>query len=172
MTIKGKERNNMEKETIRCSGCEHCGFLSPLRGSRNSFHCGHPDGSYINKYFREHGIRKMPGFLGYGKPYSREVPVKTSPAWCPRKQERHEKEKQDMNCPQYLGVACIDGYCPRANRDEYLERGMDVPESCNDCPQNRGCEDCYFKGTKYCDKRDTDFKGVVIHENTPDLYEP
>ena len=87
----------MKKETIRCSECKYCGFLSSLRGTRNTFHCGHPDGSYINRYFMEHGIRKAPGFLGFGKPYSRKVPLKTSPAWCPLKQE-----KEGIHCERYL----------------------------------------------------------------------
>jgi hypothetical protein len=25
-------------------------------------------------------------------------------------------------CPEYCGVACIDGSCPIANREEYAER--------------------------------------------------
>ena len=38
-------------------------------------------------------------------------------------------------CGNYCGVECINGYCPIALRDEYMERGMFL---------YRGCEDCYF----------------------------
>ncbi len=141
----------MKKETIRCSECKYCGFLSSLRGTRNTFHCGHPDGSYINRYFMEHGIRKAPGFLGFGKPYSRKVPLKTSPAWCPLKQE-----KEGIHCERYCGIECVNGHCPIACRDELIERGMDVPKNCGDCPERRGCEDCAFNGTDICIKNQTD----------------
>lgn len=82
----------MGKETIRCSGCGYCKSLPSQYGTRNGFICGHPDSAYINTYFKEHGLKKMPGFLGYGKPYSREVPLKTSPAWCPEKQAGEYRE--------------------------------------------------------------------------------
>lgn len=58
-------------------------------------------------------------------------------------------------CKGYCGQACIDGTCPMANRDKYMERGYDVVWSCNECYYYQGCEDCYFgKGgaTEYCDK--------------------
>ena len=42
------------------------------------------------------------------------------------------------------------GYCPIANREEYEERGYDVPKNCNDCYRYEGCEDCYFNGTDMC----------------------
>jgi hypothetical protein len=32
-------------------------------------------------------MSKDPGFLDYGKPWSDEVPIKTSPAWCPKKKK-------------------------------------------------------------------------------------
>lgn len=79
--------------------------------------------------------------------------------------------KENTPCGGYFGVACIDGVCPKANRDDYMERGIPVVENCEDCIFHDGCEDCYFKGTKFCDKRDTEFKGVVIHEHTPELYD-
>ena len=37
---------------------------------------------YIYDYFEEHRMKSMAGFLGFGE---MEVPLKTSPAWCPRK---------------------------------------------------------------------------------------
>lgn len=71
--------------------------------------------------------------------------------------------KEKAQCIDYLGVACIDGMCPKVSSPSI--------ENCEDCHFYGGCEDCYFKGTKFCDKSDTEFKGVVIHENTPDLYD-
>lgn len=55
-------------------------------------------------------------------------------------------------CKQYCGVACIDGSCPKANRDEYEERCYDVIKNCKECHRYKGCEDCYFDGTKDCVK--------------------
>ena len=50
-------------------------------------------------------------------------------------------EKID-HCPCYLGVACINGSCPIANIDEYIEYGCDVVWECSDCTMYRGCKDC------------------------------
>ena len=47
-------------------------------------------------------------------------------------------------CRTYCGVACIDGTCPKANMDEYIERGYDAVRDCAECHYYRGCEDCYF----------------------------
>ena len=33
----------------------------------------------------------MPGFLGYGARYSDAVPIKTAPAWCPKKKAPKDK---------------------------------------------------------------------------------
>ena len=53
-------------------------------------------------------------------------------------------------CKGYCGLSCIDGTCPIANREEYEERGYDVPKSCRYCYRYEGCEDCYFNGTDMC----------------------
>ena len=74
-----------KKEIIKCSGCQHCSGLRPIGNTRTSFTCSHPDQGYINNYFREKRMQKMPGFLGFGARYSDAVPVKTAPAWCPKK---------------------------------------------------------------------------------------
>lgn len=56
-------------------------------------------------------------------------------------------------CQDYCGVACVDGSCPIANREEYAERGYDVVDSCDECHHYRGCDDCCFEGdVKYCHK--------------------
>lgn len=36
-------------------------------------------------------------------------------------------------CNQYVGSACIDGNCPKAHVEEFLERGIDIIKSCNEC---------------------------------------
>lgn len=45
-------------------------------------------------------------------------------------------------CPDYVGVACVDGTCPAANREEYTERCMPVISCCRDCFYYEGCKDC------------------------------
>lgn len=60
-------------------------------------------------------------------------------------------------CDQYTGVNCVNGSCPMANAEEYAERCMDVIRNCEECFFYKGCEDCAFSGTEYCDK---DNKGV------------
>lgn len=74
-------------DKIKCAECEHCKGFRKMSNTRADFSCEHPNKNYIMDYFKDHNIKKMPGFLGFGKPYSSEVPVKTSPAWCPKKQE-------------------------------------------------------------------------------------
>ena len=81
-----------KKDTIKCSGCQHCSGFRPYGNTRTSFTCSHPDQGYIQDYFREKRISKMPGFLGYEARYSDAVPIKTAPAWCPKKKQS-EKNK-------------------------------------------------------------------------------
>ena len=75
------------KEKMKCSECEFCRSIRPRNNSRSEFTCSHPDQSYILDYFHEHRMSKAPGFLAYGKAWSDEVPIKTSPAWCPKKRK-------------------------------------------------------------------------------------
>lgn len=58
----------------------------------------------------------------------------------------------DKRCEHYCGVACVDGSCPIANRDEYAERGYDVINTCDECIYYNGCEDCAFEGEEFCPK--------------------
>lgn len=49
-------------------------------------------------------------------------------------------------CKGYIGVACIDGSCPRAQEDE---DGRRLIARCDDCWYYKGCEDCaapYYGG--------------------------
>lgn len=45
-------------------------------------------------------------------------------------------------CPDYVGVACVDGTCPVANCEEYVEWCMPVISSCRNCFYYKDCEDC------------------------------
>lgn len=72
-------------DKIRCADCEHCREFRPVGNTRSNFTCEHPDREYIRNYYKEHNIYKMEGFIGFGAKYSEKVPIKTSPAWCPKK---------------------------------------------------------------------------------------
>ena len=80
-----------QKQTIKCSECNHCSGLRRPGNTSTSFTCSHPDQGYIQNYLREKRMNKMPGFLGYGARYSEAVPIKTSPAWCPEKRAAKQK---------------------------------------------------------------------------------
>lgn len=72
-------------DKIRCADCEYCREFRPVGNTRSNFTCKHPDHEYIRNYYKEHKIYKMEGFIGFGAKYSEKVPIKTSPAWCPKK---------------------------------------------------------------------------------------
>ena len=74
-----------QNQTINCSECEYCNGLCPVRNTRTEFTCIHPDQSYIKDYFNKKRINKMPAFIGFSARYSDVVPIKTAPAWCPKK---------------------------------------------------------------------------------------
>lgn len=68
-------------------------------------------------------------------------------------------------CKDYVGAACVDGTCPIANYNHYMDKGMpDVAEQfsdvkkCSQCGYYRGCEDCALDRTEYCDKWRKDAK--------------
>lgn len=60
------------------------------------------------------------------------------------------KAKKETRCKSYVGVACIDGSCPVANRDEYEERCIPTVKSCDECHRYEGCKDCALEGTDHC----------------------
>lgn len=64
----------------------------------------------------------------------------------------------EKRCKDYVGVACVDGTCPVANREEYEERCYPVTKNCRECWLYKGCEDCALAGTEYCDKKDEEEK--------------
>lgn len=55
-------------------------------------------------------------------------------------------------CPDYVGVACIDGSCPIANQEEFAEHCMPVIRSCSDCGYYEGCADCAMADD--CDRKE------------------
>jgi hypothetical protein len=55
-------------------------------------------------------------------------------------------------CKNYVGVACISGYCPTARADDYAERGYDITHDCDECTHYKGCEDCAMNGTHCINK--------------------
>lgn len=75
-------------------------------------------------------------------------------------------------CPDYVGVACVDGTCPVANYEEYTERCMPVISCCRDCFYYKGCEDCAISDDcdRMEDKHDmnvTDVaRAIFTHRNT------
>lgn len=56
-----------------------------------------------------------------------------------------------MNCPNFCALSCIDGSCPVAWMEEYIEYGCDVVHDCSECRYSHGlCKDCIYDGTEYC----------------------
>lgn len=56
-----------------------------------------------------------------------------------------------QRCKDYVGVVCVNGYCPKAWTEEYMERGYDIVHSCDECQFYKGCTDCALKDTEYCE---------------------
>lgn len=59
--------------------------------------------------------------------------------------------KKSEICKDFVGVACIDGTCPKAHIDEYIEWDIPVIKNCCDCLFYEGCEGCALFGTEHCD---------------------
>lgn len=72
----------------KCRECEFCKITRFGSNTRSEVFCEHPNKDYIWEYCRKHNISKYPSFLGYTKKFSKECPVKTSPAWCPFKERK------------------------------------------------------------------------------------
>lgn len=58
----------------------------------------------------------------------------------------------EKKCRDYVGVTCVNGNCPAANRVEYEEIYIPLAKRCKECffYMYIGCEDCALAGTKYC----------------------
>lgn len=49
-----------------------------------------------------------------------------------------------MTCPDYFGVTCTNGNCPKALHEEHPELDIEVCDNCRQCPYNEGCIDCIY----------------------------
>lgn len=65
----------------KCINCKYC--RSYLHSVRKSFICNHPNYEYIHEYYREHKIKSMPGFIGFGDKFADVPKRKLTPKWCP-----------------------------------------------------------------------------------------
>lgn len=81
-----------QNQTIKCSECEYCSGLRPVRNTRTEFTCTHPDQDYIKDYFNKKRINKMLAFIGFSARHSDAVPIKTAPAWCPKEKNSEKSE--------------------------------------------------------------------------------
>ncbi|RRK32133.1 hypothetical protein EBB54_12725 [Schaedlerella arabinosiphila] len=55
-------------------------------------------------------------------------------------------------CRDYVGVACVDGTCPKTVKEECEEYSRSAMR-CSQCFLNKGCEDCALADTEYCSVR-------------------
>lgn len=77
---------------MKCKDCKYCKDRARLGNLRGAFHCEHPNMRAILRYFNEHRLSKMPGFIAFSVSSKRYEPdIKTSPAWCPYKLEKKEE---------------------------------------------------------------------------------
>lgn len=60
---------------------------------------------------------------------------------------------QKRHCYDYVGTACIDGTCPKANREKYIEYGIPVINNCKECHLYQGCKDCILPDINYCNPK-------------------
>lgn len=71
--------------------CESCKYryrnVRLWSNSNSDYFCKHPNTEYISNYWKENKIKKMEGHLYYGYSFAR----KTTPKWCPKKEERKEE---------------------------------------------------------------------------------
>lgn len=77
---------------MKCKECKHCNLYQRRGNTTKEVTCEHPNWQYIDNYFKTHGIRKFVGLIGFVN--SKGVfPIKTSPAWCPLKEEKDGAEE-------------------------------------------------------------------------------
>lgn len=75
-------------KVIKCSECEYCTHYRKPGNARAEFICKHPNQKYINDYLFKNKISRSVGFIDFGEKWSDECPIKTSPRWCPLKEEK------------------------------------------------------------------------------------
>lgn len=57
-----------------------------------------------------------------------------------------------QRCRSYVGIACVDGSCPKSDRDESGGYCKPIIESCDECGLYEGCADCALAQTEHCDR--------------------
>ena len=75
----------------------------------------------------------------------------------------------DKRCKAYVGLTCVDGSCPVANYNYFIDNGMpDIAEifadtrKCIDCAYYQGCEDCALADTEYCQSSKKELKKTPV----------
>ena len=66
-------------------------------------------------------------------------------------------------CNSYVGIACVNGTCPNALRNEDIDVYKDIygttrKQRCDYCGYNEGCKDCAMpemQGSWFCCKRES-----------------
>lgn len=71
---------------MNCSQCNYK-HISWGANTRGNCYCNHPNQDYIRNYYKEHDISRAEGFICFTKPLTKELSIKTSPKWCPLKEE-------------------------------------------------------------------------------------
>jgi len=84
-------------------------------------------------------------------------------------------------CPDYCGLHCVNGSCPKALYNDEYQLYVDIygttkKPSCKNCGYYFGCEDCYFNGNlKYpCRQKEissyypnADVDGMITYTDEP-----
>lgn len=94
--------------TAKCQLCQHCKCLQKTGNIRKKYYCRHPNQKYIEDYFKEHNIQKMPGFLGFAK--FNDFPVKNTPKWCPFNSTKRYTSTLNIYEPNIFGKYDTEPY--------------------------------------------------------------
>ena len=73
---------------MRCRECRYKKSVRGIHSTRYSCYCKHPNQDYIRHYYSKNNINRTLGFICFTKPYTMEMSIKTSPKWCPLKEEK------------------------------------------------------------------------------------
>lgn len=74
-------------------------------------------------------------------------------------------------CPNYCGITCVNGSCPKALQEEYEECDCPVIKSCKDCGYYEGCVDCAFLDTEYCSWEGNEYMKKLKEKDLKKVYE-
>jgi len=89
----------MKKETPKCQTCYFMNLISRAKITSNNSHLGGPRGDCMCRHpdavdtFKKVCPRspRMAGFIGYTAPGGNVPQIKTSPKWCPLRDENCQK---------------------------------------------------------------------------------